>query len=122
MPSFLKDLSLRRRSKTIVPTDNAADASSGNTSSNDGNSEDQPPRPNKSSSTLSSFFDRENKQQQSPPTTLSSQKSRSSTHLPGSGRNGNKTPPLNGQTPRMPSSHSGSGANRYSLAVSEEKY
>ncbi|GAB7365861.1 hypothetical protein MBLNU230_g7191t2 [Neophaeotheca triangularis] len=112
MPSFLKDLSIRRRSKTSVRTSNTNGSSENSSSnaSNDGN--EQPAHHSKSSSTLSSFFDR-----QSPPTTLSSEKSRSSSHLPslsGSG-SGTKTPPLTNGTgrPRLPSSQS----NRYSLVV-----
>ncbi|KAK5721479.1 hypothetical protein LTR15_006067 [Elasticomyces elasticus] len=101
MPSFLKDLSLRRRSKHSIKT---AETSSGNTSGTD-NTNDEPP--SKSTSTVNSFFDR----RQSPPTDLSSQKSRSSTHLP----NGNeyKTPPPIpiGSRQRVPSSQS----TRYSL-------
>ncbi|KAK3075598.1 hypothetical protein LTR53_000936 [Teratosphaeriaceae sp. CCFEE 6253] len=109
MPSFLKDLSIRRRSKhSIKPSETRA--SSGNTSSNDATSDDQPP--NKSTSTLNSFLDR-----QSPPTTISSQKSRSSSHLPSlngnENGNGNRTPPQvpNGNRPRLASAQS----NRYSL-------
>ncbi|RMY75826.1 hypothetical protein D0863_02340 [Hortaea werneckii] len=104
MPSFLKDLrDLRRRSKGSFKTSDT-NGSSGNTSSNDGGSDDQP-QVNQSSSTLNSFFDK-----QSPPTTLSSQKSRSSGHLPRLS-NGTKTPPLTTDRPRLPSSHS----QRYSL-------
>ncbi|KAI7202212.1 hypothetical protein KC365_g18547, partial [Hortaea werneckii] len=104
MPSFLKDLrDLRRRSKGSFKTSDT-NGSSGNTSSNDGGSDDQP-QVNQSSSTLNSFVDK-----QSPPTTLSSQKSRSSGHLPRLS-NGTKTPPLTTDRPRLPSSHS----QRYSL-------
>lgn len=111
MPSFLKDLSLRRRSKASIKTPEA-DFSSENSSSNDG-SHDKPLQPNKSSSTLSSMFDRA-----SPPTTIFSHRSRSSTHLPGSNGdstvNGSKTPPpIPSNRPRMPSNQS----NRYSLVV-----
>ncbi|KAK4549271.1 hypothetical protein LTR36_007730 [Oleoguttula mirabilis] len=102
MPSFLKDLSLRRRSKTSFKTTETSN-SSGNTSSNDGGS-DEPPTYNKSSSTLNSYLDH-----QSPPTTLGSQKSSSSSHLPGL-RNGSKTPPVNGR-PRLPSAQ----GQRYSI-------
>jgi hypothetical protein len=109
MPSFLKDLSLRRRSKASIRTNTeASETTSGNTSSNDNGSDDQPTTINKSSSTLSSYFDK----QQTPPETLFSQKSKSSTHLPGVlNGNGAKTPPLPGTRPRLPSSQS----NRYSL-------
>ncbi|KAF2773804.1 hypothetical protein EJ03DRAFT_284999 [Teratosphaeria nubilosa] len=113
MPSFLKDLSLRRRSKSsIKPQEaetylngkgNGSDSVSGNTSGNEATSDDLHVPPNKSSTTLSSFFDK-----QSRPDTLYSQQSRSSTHV-GQVRNGSKTPPL--ARPRMPSSQS----NRYSL-------
>ena len=105
MPSFLKDLSLRRRSKASYKTTDTVQ-SSGNSSSNDG-SDEAARTHNKSNSTLSSFFDRA-----SPPTTLSSQKSRSSSHLP-TNSNGSKTPPMAGARPRLPSSHSNN--NRYSL-------
>lgn len=103
MPSFFKDLNIRRRSKASFKTA-TTNGSSENTSSNDNASDDHPP-PNKSSSTLNSLFD-----QQSPPTTLSSLKSRSSSHLP-KATNGAKTPPLPGHRPRLPSAQS----NRYSL-------
>lgn len=114
MPSFLKDLSLRRRSKASVRTSETRN-SSGNSSSVEGPDEAQSApasNGNKSTSTLSSFFDKT-----SPPTTLSSAKSRSSSHLPSLARsNGDKTPPLPNGRPRMPSSQS----NRYSLVVSED--
>jgi len=102
MPSFFKELNIRRRSKASFKTA-TTNGSSENTSSNDNASDDHPP-PNKSSSTLNSFFD-----QQSPPTTLSL-KSRSSSNLP-KPANGAKTPPLYGHRPRLPSAQS----NRYSL-------
>ena len=102
MPSFLKDLSLRRRSKAFSHTAEP-EGSSGN-SSNDGDSNERPQ--NKSTSTLSSW-----RRKSSPPTTLSSQKSKSSSHLPV--LNGNKSTPANGagQRPRLTSAHS----SRYSL-------
>ncbi|WPH04350.1 Hypothetical protein R9X50_00724000 [Acrodontium crateriforme] len=106
MPAFLKDLGLRRRSKTslrITKTNN----SSGNASSNDFANDEPPPNP--SSITLNSFPERH-----TPPGTLSST-SRSSTFMSnGNGHsNGNKTPPMvgkNGSTTRLPNSQ-----NRYSL-------
>lgn len=103
MPSFLKDLSIRRRSKASYGTAETG-GSSGN-SSNDGDANER--RRNKSSSTLSSWLDKS-----SPPTTLSSEKSKSSTHLPTTNGNGSKAPPVPTATrPRLQSSHS----NRYSL-------
>lgn len=98
MPSFLKDLSIRRRSKASV-----AD-SSGNSSLDNGEH-------SKSSSTLNSYLDNN---KQSPPTTLSSQ--RSNTNLSGMNGSSSKTPPpVPGREtrPRLPSSHS----NRYSINV-----
>ena len=109
MPSFLKDLSIRRRSKASFKTADGSTgtgASSGN-SSNDGEANEQPR--NKSSSTLASWLDRS-----SPPTTLSSQKSKSSSHLPAfMNGNGTKVPPVPGTTnlPRVASAHS----SRYSI-------
>ncbi|KAK0271262.1 hypothetical protein LTR35_013578 [Friedmanniomyces endolithicus] len=107
MPSFMKDLSIRRRSRHSFKTAETR-TSSGNTSGTEATSDDPPP--SKSTSTLGSIFDR-----QSPPTTLSSQKSRSSSYLPGlnSNGNGNKTPPPVplGSRPRVPSTQGG----RYSL-------
>lgn len=119
MPSFLKDLSLRRRSKASFattetpPETNAAEASasSGN-SSNDGDTNERPT--NKSTSTLSSWFDRG-----SPSTTLSSTRcttSKSHPNLVGlnGSSNGTKTPPPvpgPGTRPRIASAHS----SRYSL-------
>lgn len=112
MPSFLKDLTIRRKTKSHSNTPETNN-SSGNTSSTD-----EPPIDNVSSSTLNSYPDR-----QSPPTTLGSQKSRSNSHLPGlfNGSkthlpgpfNGSKTPPLNAR-PRLPSQQS--SGQRYSLA------
>jgi hypothetical protein len=112
MPSFLRDLSLRRRSKASFTTANEApeanpiEGSSG-TSSNDGETNERPQ--NKSTSTLSSWFDKS-----SPPTTLSSTKSKSQTNLVGFNGNGKKTPPGvggPGHRPRLPSAHS----SRYSI-------
>lgn len=113
MPSFLKDLSLRRRSKASfntasTATNGASDQNS--SSSNDGNDEQRSQHTsngNKSSSTLSSWFDK-----QSPPATLG--KSHSSSHLPSMNGNGVKTPPLPGGRPGMPGPN-----NRYSLVVSK---
>ena len=106
MPSFLRDLTIRRRSKASFKTSETEGSHSGNTSSNDG---DAPERPqvNKSSSTLASWLDRS-----SPPTTLSSQKSKSSSNLPSLNGNAKDAPPVPHSTrPRVRSSHS----NRYSL-------
>ena len=113
MPSFLKDLSLRRRSKTSFKTTETTN-SSGNTSSNDAGS-DEPPT-NQSSLTLNSYADKQEKDKTSPPSTLSSFRSRSSGHLAGltSGRNGTKTPPVEPR-PRLPSGQY-SSQQRYSLA------
>lgn len=115
MPSFLKDLSLRRRSKASFNTNTSANNPSSDhnsSSSNDGNDEQRSQHTtngNKSSSTLSSWFDKS-----SPPTTLgSSGKSLSSSHLPSMNGNGSKTPPLAGHRPSMPGQN-----NRYSLVVS----
>lgn len=97
MPSFLKDLSIRRRSKASI-----ADSSGHSSLDNGENS--------KSSSTLNSYLDNK----QSPPTTLSS--SRSNTNLSGMNGSSSKTPPpVPGREtrPRLPSSHS----NRYSINV-----
>ncbi|KAK4497241.1 hypothetical protein PRZ48_011691 [Zasmidium cellare] len=99
MPSFLKDLSIRRRSKASGAN------SSGNSSLDNGEN-------GQSTSTLSSCVD-QNKRS-SPPTTLSSQ--RSNTNLSSMTGNGfsNKTPPpVPGREtrPRLPSSSS----NRYSI-------
>ncbi|KAF2716858.1 hypothetical protein K431DRAFT_298285 [Polychaeton citri CBS 116435] len=110
MPSFFKDLSLHRRSKSSFKTSQSGNSSDQSSASNDGPANDGHPI-SKSSSTLSSLAER-----QSPPTTLSSKKSRSSTFLPylngNANGNGKKTPPMEGsQRPRMPSSQS----NRYSL-------
>ncbi|KAK5159421.1 hypothetical protein LTS14_002563 [Recurvomyces mirabilis] len=116
MPSFLKDLRLRRRSRQSIHTTNTSNTqnTSSNTSSNDGTS-DEPPQ-NKSTSTLSSFFDK----QQSPQATLGPQKSRSSSHLVGMNGNGSNTPPPipTGSRPRLPSGQS----NRYSLIGSPSQY
>ncbi|KAF2166295.1 hypothetical protein M409DRAFT_23485 [Zasmidium cellare ATCC 36951] len=98
MPSFLKDLSIRRRSK-------ASNANSSGNSSLDNGENGQ------STSTLSSCVD-QNKPSTSPPTTLSSQ--RSNTNLSGMNGYSNKTPPpVPGREtrPRLPSSSS----NRYSI-------
>ncbi|KAK5135007.1 hypothetical protein LTR08_005667 [Meristemomyces frigidus] len=108
MPSFLKDLGLRRRNKASLKTTGTT-TSSGNTSSNEGGS-DEPPA-NKSSSTINSYADKQDRDKHSPPTTLSSLRSRSSGHLPGLG-NGSKTPPMNGR-PVLPSAQHSS--QRYSL-------
>ena len=106
MPSFLKDLSLRRRSKISVKTSETENGASSGNSSNDGDGNEQ--TKNQSTSTLSSWLDKS-----SPPTTLSSLKSKSNSHLPGASVNGTKAPSTNGATarPRLPSSHS----SRYSL-------
>ncbi|KAK5105652.1 hypothetical protein LTR62_002629 [Meristemomyces frigidus] len=117
MPSFLKDLSLRRRSRqsfhtTTTTTTPSTQNTSSNTSSteNDGTSDERPQ--NKSTSTLSSFYDK-----QSPPATFGRQKSRSSSHLVGmngnSNGNGNPPPVPNGTRPRLPSDQRSS--QRYSL-------
>lgn len=119
MPSFLKDLSLRRRSKASFNTGktsntnaNTSDQNS-SSSSHDGNDEQRSQHTNngnKSSSTLSSWFDKA-----SPPPTLgASGKSHSSSHLPSLNGNGSKTPPLGGGRPGM-AGHN----NRYSLVVSD---
>ncbi|EME40242.1 hypothetical protein DOTSEDRAFT_74893 [Dothistroma septosporum NZE10] len=103
MPSFLKDISLRRRSK----------ASSKNTkgdSESSGNSENGEPG-NKSSTTLNSYLDNG----QSPPTTLSSHRSNtnlSQMSINGGSKKGSPPPiPARETRPRMPSSQS----NRYSI-------
>ena len=103
MPSFLKDLSIRRRSRASYKTEDAG-ASSGS-SSNNGDANERPH--NKSTSTLSSWFDKSSR-----PTTISSEKSKSSTHLPVTNGDGKKTPPMPGTVrPRVASSYS----SRYSL-------
>lgn len=113
MPSFLKDLSIRRRSKSSLatPTPETSTETNGSsgTSSNDGDANER--SRNKSSSTLASWFERS-----SPPTTLSSQKSKSSTHLPGLNGNGSRSKtfpslPDDARRPRVTSTHS----SRYSL-------
>lgn len=105
MPSFLKDLSIRRRSKASFRASDEG-SHSGNTSSNDGDTPDRP-QVNKSTSTLSSWLDRS-----SPPTTISSQKSKSSGNLPSLNGNTKDAPPVpHNSRPRVRSSHS----NRYSL-------
>jgi hypothetical protein len=117
MPSFLKDLSLRRRSKasfnTAPSVTSTRPSDQNSSSSNEANDEQRSQNTsngNKSSSTLSSWFDRA-----SPPTTLaSSGKSHSSSNLPSMNGNGAKTPPLAGGRPGMPGTN-----NRYSLVVSQ---
>ncbi|OQO08012.1 hypothetical protein B0A48_06805 [Cryoendolithus antarcticus] len=113
MPSFLKDLSLRRRSKASFKTSETNNSSS-NSSSN-GVEEPQShsaSNGSKSSSTLSSFFDRA-----SPPATLASTKSRSNTNLSSANGNGTKTPPFAGSRSRQPSQQS----NRYSLVGTQSQ-
>ncbi|KAM0717589.1 hypothetical protein Q7P37_007441 [Cladosporium fusiforme] len=112
MPSFLKDLNLRRRSKASFTTTNTTNTNTSDhnsSSSNDGNDDPRSQRAsngNKSSSTLSSWFDK------SPPTTLgSSGKSHSSSNLPALSATGSKTPPLSGRP--GPNQN-----NRYSLVGS----
>ena len=110
MPSFLKDLSIRRRSKNSSKTNdtNGDTGGSSGTSSNDGENENNDRVQNKSSSTLNSWLGKS-----SPATTLSSTKSKSSSHLPSLNRSWTKTPPVPGTEarPRIHSSHS----KRYSL-------
>ncbi|EME77668.1 uncharacterized protein MYCFIDRAFT_209149 [Pseudocercospora fijiensis CIRAD86] len=119
MPSFLKDISLRRRSKASIR--NGAGAGASDSSNSESNSEvgenGHLQQPSKSSSTLSSFLDR----RQSPPTTLSSQRSHSNLSTI-NGANINTTthtpPPIppRESRPRMPTSQS----NRYSITVWKE--
>lgn len=119
MPSFLRDLNLRRKSKAsfkaaVVDADTTSISNSGNTSSNDASNDNagEPPPLNKSSSTLSDWYDRH-----SPPATIASLRSRSHTQLPSG--NGTRTPPAlyegsNASRPRLASAQ---GKQRYSLAV-----
>ena len=104
MPSFLKDLSLRRRSKISYTTTDTGGSSGNSSNDSDGN---ERRRRNKSSSTLSSWLDKS-----SPPTTLSSERSKSSNHLPVANGNDSKAPPVpSASRPKLQSSNS----NRYSL-------
>lgn len=108
MPSFLKDLSLRRRSKVDVNTSQHASGDSSGNSSNDGDGIER--TQNKSSSTLNSYNDFA---KSSPPTTLASQRSKSNGHLPAlDGDASSKAPPVpNNSRPQARSAHS----SRYSL-------
>ena len=107
MPAFLKDLSLRRRSRTSHKTVETGGSSGSSSNNGDAPERIQKNRSTSTLSTLSTWLDRS-----SPPTTVSSEKSKSSSHLPIATSNGDSTPPIPRNTrPRVTSSYS----NRYSL-------
>ncbi|KAJ8607584.1 hypothetical protein MRB53_040215 [Persea americana] len=100
MPSFIKDLSLRRKSKASIKTDTDPTAQSFNNGK-------PSTRRNKSSSTLSSIFDKT-----TPPTPLSSM---SHTTLPTTTDGISPTPPpIPGNRPRLTTQNT--NPKRYSLA------
>lgn len=117
MPAFLKELSLRRRSKsssTNRATAGDSGGSSGN-SSNDGDALGASRGRNKSTSTLSSWFDNRS----SPPTTLSSQKTnKSATNLLEVNGDGNRpVPSRNNSRPKLVHSNSANNTRLSRLGV-----